>query len=75
MLTGISRLKCDICNSGFIGTATGSSHPYDDYTCIKCGWKGTICESCAKNNCIQCDGTLKSTHKTMSDAYGGNIIF
>jgi len=75
MLTGISTLECDICNSRFVSAATGNSHPYNDHICIKCGWKGTICDSCAMKKCPECNGKLKSTHEKLSDALGGNVIF
>jgi len=40
-LTGISfSLRCDKCGSGFHSAATGSSHPYNDYKCLRCNWSG-----------------------------------
>jgi len=62
-ITGIEfHKKCDLCKQSFAATATGSSHPYSDYSCDKCGWNGTICESCARKKCPQCSGQIKSTH-------------
>ena len=62
-ITGIEpNRKCDICRQSFIATATGQSHPYDDYSCKNCGWSGTICQTCGLKKCPKCNGQIKSTH-------------
>lgn len=62
-ITGIEpNKKCDICGNSFIATATGNSHPYDDYSCENCGWSGTICGSCATKGCPECGSKIKSTY-------------
>ena len=43
--------------------ATGSTRPYDDYSCSSCKWSGTICNSCANSKCPKCNNIIKSTHE------------
>lgn len=62
-MTGIEpNRKCDICKQSFTATATGNSHPYDDYSCNNCNWSGTICQSCGAKKCPKCNHVIKSTH-------------
>ncbi len=61
-MTGMDRRSCDICKQSFVAGATGSSHPYDDYSCEQCDWNGTICEACGRKTCPECTGQIKSTH-------------
>ena len=75
MLTGISVLKCASCKSTIVSAATGSTHPYNDYECDQCGWAGTICEDCGSEVCQKCGGQLKSTHKALSESFGGPVMF
>ena len=67
-ITGIeASKKCDICRKSFVATLTYNSSPYDDYSCGKCSWFGTICENCGSKKCPKCNGTIKSTyHKAPS---------
>lgn len=57
-----SSRKCDLCKQSFVAAATGSSHPYDDYSCEKCSWSGTICGACGSKRWPKCTGQIKSTH-------------
>ena len=67
-ITGIEpSRKCDICKQSFVATATGTSHPYDDYSCENCSWSGTICPSCGAKRCPKCNGKIKSTHDKAPD--------
>jgi len=61
-ITGMNHQACDICTRTFVATATGKSHPYDDYSCGKCGWRGTICGNCGMKKCPKCSDQIKSTH-------------
>jgi len=53
--------KCDVCKQSFTATASGNSHPYDDYSCDQCSWSGLICQTCAGKKCPQCSGQIRST--------------
>ena len=59
--------KCDTCHKPFIATATGSTHPYDDYSCKKCGWSGTICGVCGQKPCPKCGSKIMSTYDNAPD--------
>ncbi len=75
MLTGIHFLACDICKVTFSATSTGNLHPYDDFKCVKCNWKSTLCKSCGKKSCPKCGGELETTHKRLGKHFGGNVMF
>ena len=74
-ITGFDHIQCDKCKTSFSTAATGSSHPYDDYSCHKCGWRGTLCGNCASAGCPECGGSIKSTSKSASEESGGNIMY
>jgi len=61
-ITSIHReKKCEICGERIsLAAASGSSYPYNDYSCESCSWSATICGACGLNNCPKCDGQIKS---------------
>lgn len=70
-ITNISSTKCDVCHKSFSSGATGDSSPYNDYSCVKCNWTGTVCNSCGKKPCVKCGNKIQSTYEKS----GVNIMY
>ncbi|MEA1920107.1 MAG: hypothetical protein U9N52_09725 [Campylobacterota bacterium] len=74
-ITGFDHVQCNKCKTTFLTVATAHSHPYDDYSCDQCEWRGALCGSCASTGCPECSGSVKSTNESASEESGGNIMY
>ena len=69
-ITGIDYgKKCEVCGKQIVVTMTGNSAPYDTFICKSCGWRGIVCQSCAKKGCPKCKGTIQSEQQSTGMMY------
>ena len=71
-ITGLTSEECSLCDMKFVAGTTGSSHPYEDYSCknTNCNWQGIICKEC-KKICPICKSKLQSSH----EMYNNKVLY